>query len=209
MSLRQLNLLNKPMPPVPMQPRMLRPCVLLPSKEQRSPTPKPPKKPRSPKPVPSRRPKPLASLQLSGMLRHGGPPRPNYSRGNMAKSCETWRSKSSDRKAAAKVTSSLLARPPYMPAQWSSKVCWCPPTRFCWGMTPVPHSFSLLPKITLTGGTACPSSSSCTHAHTVSQAQKVACFPRSCGQQASKQNHTPDSPRRTPKVQKARGPALE
>ena len=132
MSLRQLNLLKKPMLPVPMLPRMLRPCVSPLSREQRSPTPKPSKKPRSTKPAPPRRPKPLI-LQLSGMPRPGGPPRLNYSKGNMAKSCGTWRSKSSDRKATAKVTSSLLARPPYMPAWQSPKVCWLPPTRFCRG----------------------------------------------------------------------------
>ena len=38
MSLRQLNLLKKPMLPVPMLPRMLRPCVSLLSRGQRSPT---------------------------------------------------------------------------------------------------------------------------------------------------------------------------
>ena len=132
MSLRQPNLLKKPMLPVPMLPRMLRPCVVLLSREQRSSTPKSSKKPRLPKPAPSGRPKPLV-LWPSGMLGHGGPPRPNYSRGNMGKSCETRRSKSSNRKATAKVTSSLLARPPYMPAWQSSKACWWPPTRFCWG----------------------------------------------------------------------------
>ena len=97
-----------------------------------SPMPKPSKKPRSPKPAPSRRPK-LLPLQPLGILRCGWPPRPNYSRGNMAKSCKIWRSKPSDRKATAKVTSSLLARLPYMPTQQSSKACWWLPTRFCWG----------------------------------------------------------------------------
>ena len=132
MSPRQPNLLKKPMLPVPMLPRTLKPCVLLPSREQRSPTPKPSKKPRSPKPAQSWRPKPLI-LWLSGTLRCRGPPRSKYSRGNMAKSCETWQSKSSNRKATAKVTSSLLARLPYMPAWQSSKACRWPPTRFCWG----------------------------------------------------------------------------
>ena len=33
--------------------------------------------------------------------------------------------------------------------------------------------------------------------------------PRSCGQQASRWNHTQDSPGRAPQLQKARGPALE
>ena len=80
------------------------------------------KRPRSPKPMPSGRLK-LLTLWPSGILRPKGPPRPNYSRGNMAKSCETWRSRSSNRKATAKVTSSLLARLPYTPAQQSSKAC--------------------------------------------------------------------------------------
>ena len=40
---------------------------------------------------------------------------------------------SSTRKADATLTSSLPARPPYMPAQLSSKVCWWLPTKFCWG----------------------------------------------------------------------------
>ena len=125
---------------IPMLPRMLRPCVSLLSRRQRSPTPKPSKKSRSPEPAPSGRPKPLI-LQPSGMLRPGWTPRLNYSSGNMAKSCETWGSRSSNRKAIAKVTSSLLARPPYMPTQHRSKVCWWPPTRFCWGRHPCPtHS---------------------------------------------------------------------
>ena len=120
------------MPSAPMLPRMLRPCASLLSREQRSSTPKLSKKPRSPEPAPSWRPK-LLTLWPSGILRLGGPPRPNYSRGNMAKSCETWSSKTSNRKAIAKVTSSLLARLPYMPTWWSSKACWWLPTRFCWG----------------------------------------------------------------------------
>ena len=74
------------------------------------------------------------SCSLCGHIaRPRGPPRPNYSRGNMAKSCKTWRSKSSNRKATVKVTSSLLARPPYMPAWQNSQVCWWLPTRFSWG----------------------------------------------------------------------------
>ena len=127
-----MNLLKKPMLPVPMLPKMLRPCVLLLSRGQRSPTPKLSKKPISPEPAPSGRPKPLI-LQPSGMHRPRGPPRPNYFRGSTAKSCKTWRSKLSDRKANAKVTSSLLARLPYKPAQQSSKACCWPLTRFCWG----------------------------------------------------------------------------
>ena len=102
------------------------------SREQRSSTPKPSKRPRSPEAMPFGRLK-LLTLWPSGISRPGGPLRLNYSKGNMAKSCKTWRSKSSNRKATAKVTSSLLARPPYMPAWQSSKACWWPPTRFCWG----------------------------------------------------------------------------
>ena len=74
-------------------------------------------------PAPSRRPKPLALWPL-GMLRSGGSLRPNHSKSNMVKPSETWRNKSSKRKAEAKLTSSPPARLPYMPAQWSSKACW-------------------------------------------------------------------------------------
>ena len=51
------------------------------------------------------------------MQRPGGPPRWSYPTGNMAKSCKIWRNKSSERKADAKLTSSLPVRLPYMPAQ--------------------------------------------------------------------------------------------
>ena len=105
---------------------MLRACVLQPSK-----------KPRPPKPAPSGRLK-LFALQPLGMPRPGGPPRLNYSTGNMAKSYEIWRSKSSKRKAEAKLTSSSPARLPYMPAWQSSKVCWWHLTKFCWGRHPHP-----------------------------------------------------------------------
>ena len=53
-----------------------------------------------------------------------GPLRPSHSTGNMPKPSETWMNKSSERKAEAKLTSSPPVRPPYMPAQWSSKACW-------------------------------------------------------------------------------------
>ena len=119
---------------------MLRPCALQMSREQRSLTPKPSKKPRPPKPAPSRKLK-LLALWPSGMPRPREPPRLSYSRCNMAKPCETWRSKSSERKADAKLTSSLLARLPYTPAQQSSKACWWLLTRFCWGRPACPtHS---------------------------------------------------------------------
>ena len=94
-------------------PRMLRPCVSLPSIEQRSSTPKPSKRLRSPEAALFRKLR-LLALWLSGISRPREPLRPNYCKGDMAKSCKTWRSKSSDRKAIAKVTSCLLAMPPYM-----------------------------------------------------------------------------------------------
>ena len=53
-----------------------------------------------------------------------GPLRPSHSTGNMPKPSKTWRNKSSERKAKAKLTSSLPVRLPYMPAQQSSKACW-------------------------------------------------------------------------------------
>ena len=75
------------------------------------------------------------------MLTSRWPPRLSYSRGNMAKSCETWRSKSSKRKADAKLTSSPLARLPYMPAPQNSNECWWLLTKFCCSRPPHPtHS---------------------------------------------------------------------
>ena len=65
------------------------------------------RKPRQPKTVSSERLK-LLALQPSEMLRPEEPPRLSHSRGNMAMSCGTWRSKSSKRRAEAKLTSSLL-----------------------------------------------------------------------------------------------------
>ena len=104
-------------------PWMLRPCASQLSRKQRSPASKLSKKPRPPMPAPSGRPK-LLALWPSGMLRPGGPLRLSHSTGNMPKPSKTWRNKSSERKAEAKLTSSLPVRLPYMPAQWSSKVCW-------------------------------------------------------------------------------------
>ena len=54
------------------------------------------------------------------------------------KSCKTWRSKSSERKAEGKLTSPLPARLPYMPVQQSSEACWWLLTKFCWGRCPHP-----------------------------------------------------------------------
>ena len=100
-------------------------------------TPRPPaqwqsRKPRQPETGSSKRPKLLAS-KPSGMLRPREPPRLSYSRGNMAMSCVTWRSKSSERRAEIKLTSSPPARMPYVPAHQSSRVLWLLPTTFYWG----------------------------------------------------------------------------
>ena len=67
------------------------------------------------------------------MQRSGGPPRLSYSKENMAKSCGTWRHKSSERKAEVKLTSSLPAKLLCMPAQQSSRACWWLPSTFYWG----------------------------------------------------------------------------
>ena len=92
-------------------------------RKQRLPTYKLSKKPRPPMPAPSGRPK-LLALWPTGMLRPRGPLRASYFTGNITKPSETWSNKSSMRKAEAKLTSSLPVRLPYMPAQWTSKVCW-------------------------------------------------------------------------------------
>ena len=188
MSLRQLNPLHKPMLSAPMLPRMLRPCSLQLSREQRSPMSKPFKKPRPPKPAPSRRPK-LLTLWPSRILRPRGPPRPSYSRGNMAKSCKTWRSMSSERKADAKVTSSLLARLPYMPA-WQRSNCWgrplCP-IHSPYHKGPPKWRNSLLQQLLPCW---CPSSL---------LGPKGGTFPRSHGEHASGQNHVQLNIRRAPR----------
>ena len=62
-----------------------------------------------------------------------GPPRPSYSKGNMAKSCGSWRHKSFKRRAEVKPTSSPPARPLCTPVLWSSRACWWIPTMFYWG----------------------------------------------------------------------------
>ena len=100
---------------------------------------KPSNKPRPPTPAPSGRPK-AACLWPLGMPRPRGPLRPNHSAGNMTKPSRTWRHKSSEKKAEAKLNSSLPPRLPYMLAQGSSKACWWLLT-FCWGRHPHPtHS---------------------------------------------------------------------
>ena len=109
-------------------------------KGARSPTSKPLKKPRPPTPAPYGRPS-LVALWPLGMLTSGGPLRLSHSTGNMAKPSKTWRNKSSERKAEAKLTSSPPARLPYMPSQQSSKACWWLLITFCWGRHPHPtHS---------------------------------------------------------------------
>ena len=90
------------------------------------------KKPRQPKPISSKRPK-LLALQPSDMSRTRGTLRLSPSKGNMATSCGTWRSKSFERRAEVEQTSSLPVRPPCMPAHWSSRVFWLLPTTFYWG----------------------------------------------------------------------------
>ena len=116
---------------------MLRPSASQLSKKQKSTASNLSKKPRSPVPAPSRKPKPPA-LQPSGMPRPRGSPRLSNSACNMPKPSETWRNKSSERKAEAKPTFSLPVRQPYMPAQWTAKACWWLPITFWWGRHPCP-----------------------------------------------------------------------
>ena len=54
----------------------------------------------------------LSALQPSGKLRPEGPPRLNHSTGNMPSPSNTWRSKSSKRKARVRLTFSLLVKLP-------------------------------------------------------------------------------------------------
>ena len=122
-------------------------------------------KPRQPETVSSKRPK-LLALQPSEMLRPRGPPRQSHSKGNMATSCRIWRHKSSNRRAKVKLTSSLPARPICMPAHWSSRALWLPPTTFYWGrhlhhLCPIAEDFP-------SGRTACFSHSSHTSAQAAS-----------------------------------------
>ena len=102
-SLRQQSPLKKPEPSAPMLPWTLRPCAPQLSRMQKSPASKLSKEPRPPMPAPSGRLK-LLVLWPSGMPRPRGPLRPKHSTGNMPKPCETWRNKSSKRKAEAKLT---------------------------------------------------------------------------------------------------------
>ena len=115
MSLQQQSPSKKPELSAPVLPWMLRPCASQLSREQRSPMSKPSKKPRPPTPAPSGRLKPLALWPI-GMLRPMGPLRLSHSTGNMAKQSNTWRNKSSKRKAEAKLTSSPPVRLPYNPS---------------------------------------------------------------------------------------------
>ena len=70
------------------------------------------------------------SLLPSGMLRPRGPSRLSHSTGNMPKPSKTWRNKSSERKAEAKLTSSLPIKWAYMPPQQSSEAHWWLPIIF-------------------------------------------------------------------------------
>ena len=89
-------------------------------------------KPRQPKPISPGRLK-LLALQPSEMSRPRESPRLSHSRGNMATSCGTQRSKSSKRRAEVKPTSSPPARPPCTPTHQSSRALWLLPTTFYWG----------------------------------------------------------------------------
>ena len=118
---------------------MLKPCASQLSRKQRLAMSELSKKPRPPAPAPSWRLK-LLILQPSWMLRPGSPLRLSHSTGNMPKPSETWRNKSSERKAEAKLTSSPPVRLPYMPAQWSSKAA---SYHISLGQTPTSHPFTL------------------------------------------------------------------
>ena len=98
------------------------------------------RKPRQPKTRSSVRLKLLAP-QPSGMSRPGEPPRLSHSRRNMAMSCRTCRSKSSERRVEVKPTSSLPARLPCAPVHQRSRVLWLLPTTFYWGR-PLHHPHS-------------------------------------------------------------------
>ena len=142
------------------------------------------------------------------MSRPRGPPRPSHSKGNMATSCRIWRCKSSERRAEVKLTSSPPARLLCMPAYQSSRVLWLLPTTFYWGR----HLHHL-------------HSSYCTRASPVEEQpasaapptpvpkqsprlQKMAPFPRSCGEHAFGRNHFEGDSGRTPQLQAARDPTL-
>ena len=77
------------------------------------------------------------------MLRPRGPPRLSHSTGNMPKPSETWRNKSSERKAGAKPTFSLPVKLPYMPAQQSSKGMLVASYHILMGQAPMSHPFTL------------------------------------------------------------------
>ena len=143
----------------------------------------PSKKPRLPTPAPSRRPKPLALWPL-GMPRPGGPLRPSHSTGNMAKPSKTWRNKALERKAEAKLTSSLPVRLPYTPAIRAQRHAGSFLSHFVGAGTHIPP-IHLITRGLPSRATVCPSSSSHASAQAVSQAQKVTSFPTPCGQHAS------------------------
>ena len=99
----------------------------------------------------------LLALWPSGMPRSGGSPRLSHSRGNMAESCGTWKSKSSKRRAEVKLTSSLAAKLLCASAQ-------CRAQRHAGGFLPcfVGADTSVSPICPVTkdlpsGGTVCPS----------------------------------------------------
>ena len=159
MSLRQKSPLEKLEPSAPMLPWMLRPHASQLSRKQKSTASKLSKKPRPPMPAPSGKPKPPA-LWPSGMPRPGGPPRLSHSTGNMPKPSETWRNKSSERKAEAKSTFFPPVKWPYIPAQQSSKVLWWLPITFDGAGTHVPP-VHLITRSLSSRTTVCPNSSLC------------------------------------------------
>ena len=85
------------------------------------------RKPRQPEAISSEKPR-LLTPQPSGILRPEGPPRLRHSKENMATSCGTWRCKSSERRAEAKLASSPPSRPLCTPVLQSSGALWLLPT---------------------------------------------------------------------------------
>ena len=165
------------------------------------------RKPRQPKTISSMRLKLLAP-KPSEMSRPGGPPRLRHSIGNMVTSCQIWRGKSSKRRAEAKAKF-LSTCPGHSVHQPTG-------AQECSGHF-LPHLIGAGTSITSihpiaegfpSGRTAHSSHSSHTSAQAVSQAQKMAPFPRSCGGHAFGQNHFKGDSGRTPHLQAVRDPTL-
>ena len=135
------------------------------------------------------------------MPRPREPLRLSHSTANMAKPSKTWRNKSSKRKAEAKLTSSPPVRLPYMPAQAELKGMLVASYHILLGQAPTSHPFTLSQGASPVEQHVHPSSSSHTSAQAVPQAQKVASFPRPCGQHASGWDHIQGNLRRAPQLQ--------